>query len=68
MRPAFPFLMLSSCHAELRRQTRAPDGIETETSGAHLDKSRRWLQCVWSDESRNYVWIRFWNAGHSCLS
>ena len=45
MRPAF--LMLSSCHAELWRQTRAPGGIETETSAAHLDKSRRWLQLVY---------------------
>jgi hypothetical protein len=45
MRPAF--LMLSSCHTELWRQTRAPDGSETKTSAAHLDKSRRWLQLVY---------------------
>jgi hypothetical protein len=45
MRPAF--LMLSSCHTELWRQTRAPDGSETETSVAHFDKSRRWLQLVY---------------------
>jgi hypothetical protein len=45
MRPAF--LMLSSCHTELWRQSRAPDGSETETSAAHLDKSRRWLQLVY---------------------
>ncbi|KAH9957900.1 hypothetical protein BC827DRAFT_1222196 [Russula dissimulans] len=45
MKPAF--LMLSSCHVELWRQTRAADGSETETSAAHLDKSCRWLQLVY---------------------
>lgn len=45
MKPAF--LMLSSCHVELWRQTRAVDGSETETSAAHLDKSCRWLQLVY---------------------
>ncbi len=45
MRPAF--LMLSSCHAELWRQTRSTDGSETEISAAHLDKSCRWLQLVY---------------------
>ncbi|KAI0253987.1 hypothetical protein BJV78DRAFT_100311 [Lactifluus subvellereus] len=45
MRPAF--LMLSSCHTELWKQTRAKDGSETVTSAAHLDMSRRWLQLVY---------------------
>lgn len=45
LRPAF--LMLSSCHTELWRRTRAQDGSETETSVAHLDMSRRWLQLVY---------------------
>ncbi|KAI9463525.1 hypothetical protein BJY52DRAFT_1184549 [Lactarius psammicola] len=45
LRPAF--LMLSSCHTELWRRTRAQDGSETEVSVAHLDKSRRWLQLVY---------------------
>ncbi|KAI0305775.1 hypothetical protein B0F90DRAFT_1701065 [Multifurca ochricompacta] len=45
MRPAF--LMLSSCHTELWKQARSPDGSETELSAAHLDKSRRWLQLVY---------------------
>ena len=45
MRPAF--LMLSSCHVELWKQTRSEDGAETETSTAHLDKSCRWLQLVY---------------------
>lgn len=45
LRPAF--LMLSSCHTELWRRTRAQDGSETEASVAHLDKSRRWLQLVY---------------------
>ncbi|KAI0266866.1 hypothetical protein BC834DRAFT_117468 [Gloeopeniophorella convolvens] len=45
MTPAF--LMLSSCHTELWKQSRTPDGSETETSLAHLDKSRRWLQLVY---------------------
>ncbi|KAH9048376.1 hypothetical protein EDB84DRAFT_1434380 [Lactarius hengduanensis] len=45
LRPAF--LMLSSCHTELWRRTRAQDGSETEASIAHLDKSRRWLQLVY---------------------
>jgi hypothetical protein len=39
--------MLSSCHVELRRQTRSTDGSETEISAAHLDKSCRWLQLVY---------------------
>ncbi|KAI9437739.1 hypothetical protein H4582DRAFT_2099300 [Lactarius indigo] len=45
LRPAF--LMLSSCHTELWRRTRAQDGSETQASVAHLDKSRRWLQLVY---------------------
>ncbi|KAN0103581.1 hypothetical protein V8E52_011844, partial [Russula decolorans] len=45
MKPAF--LMLSSCHVELWRQTRSIDGSETEISAAHLDKSCRWLQLVY---------------------
>ena len=45
MKPAF--LMLSSCHVELWRQTRSADGSETEISAAHLDKSCRWLQLVY---------------------
>lgn len=45
MKPAF--LMLSSCHVELWRQTRSTDGSETEISAAHLDKSCRWLQLVY---------------------
>jgi hypothetical protein len=45
MKPAF--LMLSSCHVELWRQTRTTDGSETEISSAHLDKSCRWLQLVY---------------------
>jgi hypothetical protein len=45
LRPAF--LMLSSCHTELWKRTRAQDGSETETSVAHLDMSRRWLQLVY---------------------
>ena len=45
LRPAF--LMLSSCHTEFWRRTRAQDGSETETSLAHLDMSRRWLQLVY---------------------
>lgn len=45
MKPAF--LMLSSCHVELWRQTRSTDGSETEVSAAHLDKSCRWLQLVY---------------------
>lgn len=45
MKPAF--LMLSSCHVELWRQTRPTDGPETEISAAHLDKSCRWLQLVY---------------------
>jgi len=49
MKPAF--LMLSSCHVELWRQTRAPDGSETETSAAHLDKSCRWLQLVYGQNN-----------------
>jgi hypothetical protein len=39
--------MLSSCHTELWRRTRAQDGSETEVSVAHLDMSRRWLQLVY---------------------
>jgi hypothetical protein len=49
MRPAF--LMLSSCHVELWRQTRSADGSETETSAAHLDKSCRWLQFVYGQNN-----------------
>jgi len=49
MKPAF--LMLSSCHVELWRQTRAADGSETETSAAHLDKSCRWLQLVYGQNN-----------------
>lgn len=49
MRPAF--LMLSSCHVELWKQTRSPDGSETETSAAHLDKSCRWLQLVYGQNN-----------------
>jgi hypothetical protein len=49
MRPAF--LMLSSCHVELWRQTRSADGSETETSAAHLDKSCRWLQLVYGQNN-----------------
>jgi len=45
MKPAF--LMLSSCHVELWRQSRSTDGSETEISAAHLDKSCRWLQLVY---------------------
>ncbi|KAH9083404.1 hypothetical protein EDB83DRAFT_10314 [Lactarius deliciosus] len=45
LRPAF--LMLSSCHTELWRRTRAQDGSETKASVSHLDKSRRWLQLVY---------------------
>ena len=45
MKPAF--LMLSSCHVDLWRQTRSTDGSETEISAAHLDKSCRWLQLVY---------------------
>jgi hypothetical protein len=45
MKPAF--LMLSSCHVELWRQTRSTDGSETDISAAHLDKSCRWLQLVY---------------------
>lgn len=45
MKPAF--LMLSSCHGELWKQTRSTDGSETEISAAHLDKSCRWLQLVY---------------------
>ena len=45
LRPAF--LMLSSCHTEFWRCTRAQDGSETETSTTHLDMSRRWLQLVY---------------------
>lgn len=49
MRPAF--LMLSSCHVELWKQTRSADGSETETSAAHLDKSCRWLQLVYGQNN-----------------
>lgn len=49
MRPAF--LMLSSCHVELWKQTRSPDGSETEISAAHLDKSCRWLQLVYGQNN-----------------
>jgi chromosome segregation ATPase len=45
MKPAF--LMLSSCHVELWRQTRSTNDSETEISAAHLDKSCRWLQLVY---------------------
>ena len=45
MKPAF--LLLSSCHVELWRQTRSTGGSETEISAAHLDKSCRWLQLVY---------------------
>jgi hypothetical protein len=45
MKPAF--LMLSSCHVELWRQSRSTDGSETEISAAHLDNSCRWLQLVY---------------------
>lgn len=49
MRPAF--LMLSSCHVELWKQTRSPDGSETEISAAHLDRSCRWLQLVYGQNN-----------------
>ena len=49
MKPAF--LMLSSCHVELWRQTRSTDGSETEISAAHLDKSCRWLQLVYGQRN-----------------
>jgi hypothetical protein len=45
MKPAF--LMLSSCHVELWKQSRSTDGSETEISAAHLDNSCRWLQLVY---------------------
>jgi chromosome segregation ATPase len=45
MKPAF--LMLSSCHVVLWRQTRSTNGSETDISAAHLDKSCRWLQLVY---------------------
>ncbi|KAI9509738.1 hypothetical protein F5148DRAFT_1282665 [Russula earlei] len=49
LKPAF--LMLSSCHVELWRQSRGADGSETETSAAHLDKSCRWLQLVYGQNN-----------------
>jgi len=53
MKPAF--LMLSSCHVELWRQTRSTDGSETEISAAHLDKSCRWLQLVYGQGNPEVV-------------
>lgn len=49
MKPAF--LMLSSCHIELWRRARSTNGSETETSAAHLDKSCRWLQLIYGQDS-----------------
>ncbi|THH17715.1 hypothetical protein EW146_g3137 [Bondarzewia mesenterica] len=45
LKPAF--LMLSSCHTELGKRARLPDGRETEASLACFEQSRRWLQNVY---------------------
>ncbi|KAH9945675.1 hypothetical protein B0H21DRAFT_744176 [Amylocystis lapponica] len=45
LKPAF--LMLSSCHTDLAKQTRAPDGSCTDESTRHILEAAKWLQHVY---------------------